>query len=795
MRRSAIFVSALIIWATTQTSEGDTVKLFDYNDIGALTREGITVPESGTYGVWAWARGGSTFRVRIGETWLGKEDISAYRPYAWVRAGRVELTAGEAYSFELDVQPPEGEDGERCIGWLVLSTAEDFDPQRAFELMRVHPHRAGPVGDARVVENRHTRTSFQFPEYKAKEAWEARRAEVRRKILVSAGLWPMPERYPLNVKVVEKLDRDGYTIERLYMETWPGVYFPGTLYRPKGKNGPFPAVLNPHGHGKLGRMSPHLQARYANFALQGYVAFSYNMIGFVDNDQMEHNFHSDEAYLWSVSVGGLQLWNSMRALDFVTSLPDVDPERVGCTGSSGGGTQTFLVTAADDRVKASAPVCMVSSFFQGGCICENAPGLRLDTYNVEIAACTAPRPLILVGATGDWTDLTPDVEYPDVRRIYRLSADQEKVAYYYQDAPHNYDENSRAAVYKWFGRWLLGEEDEGKLREVEVQAETVEDLRVFNEEHPRPDDALDEEGIVKARIAGAKELLEGLWPRDETGLDEFREVMRPALGDVLNVKQPRDLRARIMPRRQTGRTRRDEFTVTCYILSRHGAGDQVPAILYAPTGGAAKKTVNVIVHPEGKAALVDFARGEPTDLVMALLDKDHSVLAIDTFLTGEHHFPFAETVRERYCRYFSTFSPADEALRVQDVVTAVAYLQQQQDVAGVNLIGLGEAGLWCLLAHGLADGVSRTVVDAVEFDTSDESAWIQHLNIPGILRVGGFDTAIACAAPRALLIHNTAANFKAERATHLYEMLGSGDSLRVETSRVSDQQTADWLSD
>jgi dienelactone hydrolase len=788
-----IFVSMILIWAAAQTSEGNTVILFDYEGIDELVHKGLTVPELAKYSVWVWARGGSSFRIRIGDVWFGREDFGSYRPFSWGKVGDVELKADQPYRFQLDVQKPDDEGEQGTIGWLAISAASDFNPQRAFELMSVYSDRPGPVPDERIREARYTRSPFEFPEYRTKEEWEARRAGIRREILVSAGLWPMPERCPLNVKVVDKLDRNGYTIEKLYMETWPGVYFPGTLYRPKGKTGPFPAIINPHGHGELGRMMDIVQIRCANFALQGYIAFSYNMIGYIDNDQMDHNFQSDPAYLWSVSVGGLQLWNSIRALDFITSLPEVDVDRVACTGCSGGGSQTFLVTAVDDRVKAAAPVCMVSSFFQGGCICENAPGLRLDTYNVEIAACAAPRPQILVAATGDWTDLTPEVEYPDVLSVYRLSGHEDKLSYYYQDAGHNYNENSREAVYKWFGRWLLAEKDAEKLREIEVPVEAVETLRVFDDKRPRPDDALDQDSIVQSIIAQAKRVLDNIWPQDEAGLAEFRETMGPALADVLYVKRPQDVHAKIMPRQDVGRTKRGKFTATRYILSRPDAGDQIPAVLYAPKGGAEKKTVNLVVHPKGKAALVDFPSGEPCGLVLRMLEKDQMILAIDTFLTGDHHSPFAKTQRERYCRYFTTFNPVDESLRVQDILTAIAYLQGREDVAGVNLVGPGEAGLWCLLANAFGTDLDRTVVDAVRFNSRDESAWVEHLNIPGILRVGGFETAIACAAPRPLLIHNAPETFDTKRAKELYRMLGASDSLRIHAGQDSDQEILDWL--
>jgi len=764
------------------------VMLFDGKGIDELVQEGITVSESGEYSVWIWAQGGSSFRVEIGDVRLVSENFGAYRSFSWGKIGQVELEAGQTYKLQLDSD-------QEVIGKLAISPP-GFNPQKAFELMTVYPDEPAPLPDERFRETRYTNSPSSFPEYKTREEWEARCSEIRRKILVNSGLWPMPEKCPLNVKVVDTLDRDGYIIQKLYIETLPGVYFPGSLYRPKGKTGPFPAIINPHGHWAEGRMAEPIQARCANFALQGYIAFSYNMIGYIDNDQMEHSFRDDAAYLWSVSIGGLQLWNSIRALDFVASLPEVDVDRIACTGCSGGGTQTFMVTAVDDRIKVAAPVNMVSSFFQGGCICENTPGVRMDAYNVEISACGAPRPQILVGATGDWTDLAPEVEYPDILSIYRLFGDEDKLTYFYQDAGHNYNINGRESVYKWFGRWILDETDGEKLREVETPVETIDTLRVFDDGNPKPDDALDQDAIVHYIIDEAKAMLEDLRPQDEKALDEYVDKMRPALGDVLNVKvpEPGEVHASIMPNRSMGRIKRDNYTAMRLVLSRPDAGDQIPAVIYEPKGGADKKIVNLIVDPDGKAATVGFATGEPRSMTRTMLKKDQMVLAIDVFMTGEHPSPFAKAERERYCNYFSTFSPADEALRAQDILTAIAYLQGRDDVAEINLIGLGEAGLWCLLANAFAPELSRTVVDVVGFHNRDESAWLERLNIPGILRAGGFDTAIACAAPRPLLIHN-ADGFDASSTVELYRMLGATDSLRIDTDKNSDQEILSWLAE
>src|SRR5258706_12014140 len=163
--------------------------------------------------------------------------------------------------------------------------------------------------------------------------------------------------------------------------------------------------------------------------------------------------------LWNISQMGLQTWNSIRALDFLESLPDVDKKRVACPGESGGGTQTFMLGAVDDRLAVQAPIVMVSHTMQGGCSCENAPGLRVEYSNMEIAAVPAPRPQILVAATGDWTKATMEVEGPAIESVYRLFGAADRLRYVRFDFGHNYNQTSREAVYAWFGQWLVPSSD------------------------------------------------------------------------------------------------------------------------------------------------------------------------------------------------------------------------------------------------------------------------------------------------------------------------------------------------
>jgi cephalosporin-C deacetylase-like acetyl esterase len=224
-------------------------------------------------------------------------------------------------------------------------------------------------------------------EYSSAEEWQAHADYLRQQILWSAGLDPMPQRTPLRPQLSGKLERDGYTIENVLIETAPGFYLGGNLYRPTAAEDSRPGVLLSHGHWAYGRLensdiaSPPKLA--ANLALQGHVVFAYDMVGYNDTMQLPHAaIGGVTESLWNVNLLGLQLWNSIRALDFLTSLSGVDASRIYAAGASGGATQAMLLTAVDQRIAAAAYVNMISFQMQGGDVCENAPGLRIDTHNV-----------------------------------------------------------------------------------------------------------------------------------------------------------------------------------------------------------------------------------------------------------------------------------------------------------------------------------------------------------------------------------------------------------------------------
>lgn len=672
---------------------------------------------------------------------------------------------------------------------------------------------ASPAGDLpardRRLEVRTLDTPRVSPSFKSRAAWEERAANLREQILVAAGLWPLPEKTPLRVQVFDRIEQEGYTVEKVYFESYPRFYCTGSLFRPRGGSAapPYPGVLCPHGHWNYGRLEHNpgdidgcsVPARCMNFALQGYAAFAYDMVGYNDSFQVPHNWGRDmkapwtlsqEALrlgLWGVGLLGLHLWNSIRSVDFLSSLPDVDPQRIAVTGASGGGTQTFLLTAVDERVHVAAPVNMISHFMQGGDICENAPNLRIDTDNVEIGAVAAPRPLLMVSATGDWTCDTPRVEYPAVRAIYGLFDEPARVTCVQIPALHNYNRFSREAVYEFFARWLR--KDPIKTS-AEAPKEKDQDfsldpgrLLVFSRRQV-PAEACDAQQLAEYLVAGTRQRLQKSVPQNAVELERYRKRFGPALRVALKAESPTpdDLRWWPLP----GGSGERDSTWRHLIVGRASAQDRIPAQLVIPPGRFAFAAM--IVHPQGAEA----ALGSPqslSPLAQELKKRGCLLFAIDAFQTGKA----ADASRKMECPYFSTYNRTDDAQRVQDILTGLVYLEEAWRPNRIVVVGQGQAGLWSLLARPFFRAPCALAADAAGFDTADDAAYLERLHIPLLRQAGDFQTAALLASPSPLLLHNLDAHFASEPFEHAFKVQGVPDRLRVSTRELSPIEIAEWM--
>ncbi|HEY8551048.1 MAG TPA: hypothetical protein VIL35_13915 [Vicinamibacterales bacterium] len=679
---------------------------------------------------------------------------------------------------------------------IVLASAVITAQQQP--LWRISP-RGMPDDRARVPDHLDHPANFE-PGFASRAEWEARADRLRRQVKVALGLWPMPERAPLKPVFTGRIERDGYTVERVYFESLPGHIVTGNLYRPTGAAGKRPGVLSPHGHWEGGRLLEQpmdaakaavasgaeqtlegarypLQARCAMLARLGAVVFQFDMVGYAESQAIAHRtgFLDAEAELRLQSFMGLQIWNAIRALDFLASRPDVDPARLAVTGESGGGTQTFLLTAVDDRPVTAVPAVMVSGNMQGGCICENASLLRVGTNNIELAALFAPKPLAAIAAD-DWTYDMERRGLPELKRIYGLFSRTDAVDAKHFPFPHNYNQVSREYMYAWFNRHLgLGHAE--PIREQPFTPVPPKELAVFQDGDARPQEA-DAAALRRTLTARADEQLRAL-AKDPA---RFVEVVRPAL-EVMIADRYRGGEARIDGGSRL--VRGDGFFVYQQVLTRPGTRARVPTITIVPTGWSAG-TVVVWTHPEGKAAAFEADGRTPSAAIRPLLDAGATVLVPDVFLTGEAGGPGERTKvpnEEKYAGYYYGYNRSILANRASDILTAVDFAHGL-GASQVHLVAVGRAGVWALPARALAGrAVARAALSLDGFDFDQVKSVDDEMMLPGALRYGGIPGIAALCTEGQTLLTNAPTS----------GTISLPAAVRVSDADMDDSALASWV--
>lgn len=326
-------------------------------------------------------------------------------------------------------------------------------------------------------------------QYKNVDEWERRKKELKPCLREALQLTKLPPAPPVPPIVTPKRKFDGYTVENIAIEILPGLWINGSLYKPSKSNGRIPVILNPDGHWEKQRYRPDCQYRCAALAKMGAMAFSYDL--FAWGESLLQFQPADHRRSLSMSV---QVLGSIRILDYLLSLKDADPNRVGITGGSGAGSHAVLMTAIDDRINVSAPVVSLSSYFYGGCPCESGMpvhscGNRTD--NVEIAAMAAPRPQLVVSDGADWTARMPEHDFLYLQKMYSWYGKKEDVKnVHLPEEKHDFGINKRIAVYEFMTKYLglnikAIQNKAGAIDESGITIEKEEALFVFGDKGER----------------------------------------------------------------------------------------------------------------------------------------------------------------------------------------------------------------------------------------------------------------------------------------------------------------------
>ncbi len=647
--------------------------------------------------------------------------------------------------------------------------------------------RALPQGqapkDARLGELRTTHDDYHpWSPPTTRSKWEQAAKRLRRQVKVAVGLWPMWPKKSLEPVIHGKIDRGDYTIQKVYFESHPGHYVTGNLYRPKEINGKVPGVLSPHGHWSQGRFHEAsreeaaeqlakgaeeymsgarypVQARMVQLARMGCVVFHYDMVGYADNRPIPHRdgFSDVQAGLWLQNKMGLQAFNSIRALDFLSSLSEVDSDRIGVTGASGGGTQTFILGAVDPRPDVAFPAVMASTGMQGGCVCENAPYLRQGINNIAISALFAPKPLGLSGAD-DWTVDIETKGLPELKQVYGLFDRSEDVmAKAFPRFKHNFNQVSRELMYNWFNRHLeLGES--APVEQSDFWPVPPKKLSVWNENHSFPEDAKSASALRDYLTRVTQERFQKLVPDDRSDLPKYRKVVGTAARVMLDRGVSGD-DAEMAVNQTSQITRKDGVEQQVGTVSRPGADEAVPYLLLIPennTSSSNRSSAVLWIDEAGKNGLFEQGSKLLPD-VEALLDSGKMVASIDPFMVGELRAPDAESppldVNSDYQGFTFGYNRPVIANRVRDILTALQALVANAGVERVDLVGTGQAGAWVLLAAALADEeIDRTVADLNGFHFTDVASTEDPMFLPGALKYGGIGGLAALAAPSSLHI-------------------------------------------
>ena len=678
--------------------------------------------------------------------------------------------------------------------------------------------------DVRLQAPKDLRGYFPFTPPATKEAWAKRAAYVKRQILVSQGLWPLPTKTPLKTKIYGRIDEGEYTIDKVTFESFPGFFVTGSLYRPKTVKGKVPGIVCPHGHWRDGRYYDHqpklpndiiigaerfenggrnhIQARCVTLARMGCVAFAVDMAGYADSRQLSYElvhrfktqrpemntakdwgFYGPQAEANLQNVMGIQTWNGIRSIDFLLTLPEVDAKRIAVTGASGGGTQTMLLGAVDDRVALSMPMVMVSTAMQGGCTCENASLLRVNTGNIEFAALFAPKPQIMNSAD-DWTIELAEKGFPDIEKLYQLVGAKGRVKLIRgEHFKHNYNYVTRAQMYMWVNKYFkLGHKT--PIIEQDFQFRNKDELTVWDARHPEPPGGDDFERKLVRHLT--KDNAKVLKPATQS-LKEFRKVYGGAWEVLIGRNYAN---AGTVEWDLEDKEKRDGNLYMTGNLRNTSYKEELPVAWLYPNQWAGRTTI--WLSEQGKAGLFDNNGGIVAG-VKQLLDAGHAVVGVDLLFQGDFLTdgkPLKQTRKVENPREFAGYTLGYNsslfARRVHDVMSVATFVDnynahgRRNEV--LNLVALDRTAPIAAAARASAGkAITRLAINTKGFRFAKLKSYRDPSFIPGGAKYGDISGLIALNAPNPIWVAGEKKNSLANRiygvANSKALTLGSGNAV------------------
>ncbi len=427
------------------------------------------------------------------------------------------------------------------------------------------------------------------------DVWNSQRQQLRARLRETMGSFP--EAPELKLREHRKLKMPGYEIRMITFQSRPGMHVTANLYVPDGP-GPFPAVLNVHGHFAQGKIAGLVAARGHMLASDGFVVLSVDAIGAGERGTKPGVFeHHGDAGVPLLSIGesllGMQVYDNARAIDLLQSLSFVDAERIGVTGASGGGNQTMWIAAMDDRVKAAVPVVSVGTIESyvttGNCWCETlVDGLKI-TESWGVLGLIAPRPTLIITAQRERIAAFLPAQmlraHGQLKKIYALFGEEPKLAYQIIDAEHNYVPQMRRHALGWFRHWLKGEGN-ALACDIPVDPSLPEDQLLCFPDKKRPLEVLSLRSYITKQSRAAKQKL-------ASAPTQSRRVMRERLAALLRTRLDDSLEhsVKVHESFETDGVRTMRFTVCSE------PGVLLPCVITMPTKGC--KTLVIATHPDG----------------------------------------------------------------------------------------------------------------------------------------------------------------------------------------------------